>query len=159
MNIKEIARQNKRKISSGEKMKSVWKANSVLPQFPRLKGKINTDVLIIGGGLAGILTALFLKEKGVDYVLVEKNRICSGITGNTTAKITYQHGLIYSKLLERDGIVRAQGYLKANQRAAEKYAELCHSIDCDYTQKDNYVYSLKSKAKLLKEMEEEDNAD
>lgn len=76
-------------------MKSIWLNESKLPEFPELNKDIKTDVLIIGGGIAGILTAYFLHKNGVKYALVEKGRICSGTTGNTTAKITYQHGLIY----------------------------------------------------------------
>ena len=81
-------------------MKSVWRDNSRLPEFKNLEGDIFTDVLVIGGGMAGILTAYFLKQKGIKCVLVEKGRICGGVTGNTTAKITYQQGLIYDKILK-----------------------------------------------------------
>ena len=74
-------------------MKSIWQDTVQLLHFPQLKKDIHTDVLIIGGGIAGILSAYFLHQAGVKYVLVEKNTICSGTTQNTTAKITYQHGL------------------------------------------------------------------
>ena len=58
-----------------------------IPEFAPLEESIRTDVLIIGGGLAGILCARMLAEAGVDCVLVEADRLCGGITGNTTAKI------------------------------------------------------------------------
>ena len=70
---------------------SLWTDNSCLPEFPALRGSSRTDVLIVGGGIAGILCAYMLDEAGVDYLLVEENRICGGITENTTAKITAQH--------------------------------------------------------------------
>lgn len=117
-----------------------------------MKNDIKTDVLIIGGGIAGILTACFLQEKGVPYVLAEKDRICGGTTGNTTAKITFQHGLIYDKILHSEGLEKAKAYLQANRKAFEKYAELCKNIDCDYEIKDNYVYSLDGRKKLENEM-------
>lgn len=117
-----------------------------------MKNDIKTDVLIIGGGIAGILTAYFLQEKGVPYVLAEKDKICSGTTGNTTAKITFQHGLIYDKILRSEGLEKAKAYLRANRKAFEKYAELCKNIDCDYEIKDNYVYSLNDRKKLENEM-------
>ena len=81
-------------------MKSIWQDTVQLPHFPQLKKDIHTDVLIIGGGIAGILTAYYLHQAGVKYVLVEKNTICSGTTQNTTAKITYQHGFVYHKILK-----------------------------------------------------------
>lgn len=133
-------------------MKSLWNENISRPDFPTMKNDIKTDVLIIGGGIAGILTAYFLQEKGVPYVLAEKDRICCGTTGNTTAKITFQHGLIYDKILRNEGLEKAKAYLQANRKAFEKYAELCKNIDCDYEIKDNYVYSLDDRKKLANEM-------
>ena len=134
-------------------MRSLWKETAALPEFPELVGDVRTDVLIIGGGIAGILTAYLLHEKGVKYVLVEKGRICSGTTGNTTAKITFQHGLIYDKILKSDGTEAARKYLAANRAAFDKYAELCGKTDCDYEIKDNYVYSTDDRRKLEKEVE------
>lgn len=133
-------------------MKSVWSAESELPESHRLEGDIKTDILIVGGGLAGILTAYFLQNKGVNCVVAEKGRICSGTTQNTTAKITFQHGLIYQKILKGCGLEKAQAYLHANKAALEKYVSLCQNIDCDFEMKDNYVYSLNDKNKLEKEM-------
>lgn len=133
-------------------MKSVWQETVNIPEFPRLKGDINTDVLIIGGGMAGILTAYFLHQKGVKYVLVEKDRICSGTTQNTTAKITFQHGLVYQKILKTKGLEPAQKYLEINKRALKKYEELCKNAECDYERKDNFVYSADNRLKLENEM-------
>lgn len=133
-------------------MRSLWHDSVEMPCFPTLKSDIKTDVLIIGGGIAGLLTAHFLHENGVRYVLVEKDRICGGTTGNTTAKITFQHGLIYDKLLREFGAEKAGMYLAANRAAFEKYAELCREIDCDYERKDNFVYSVSDQKKLEDEM-------
>ena len=96
-------------------MESVWNVNTKLPEFPKPEKDIKTDVLIIGGGIAGILTAYFLHQKGVKYILVEKDRICSGTTRNTTAKITFQHGLNYQKFCRSSSVETAQKYLNANK--------------------------------------------
>lgn len=133
-------------------MKSVWQATAKLPEFPKLNGDVHTDVLIIGGGIAGILTAYFLQKSNVDYILVEKNKICCGTTHNTTAKITCQHSLIYSKIAKAYGCEFAEKYLSANQEAFDKYAELCRNIDCDYEVKDNFVYSTDNREKLEAEI-------
>lgn len=133
-------------------MESVWHANTNLPEFPKLDRDTKTDVLIIGGGIAGILTAYFLHQNGVKYILVEKDRICSGTTQNTTAKITFQHGLVYQKILKSNSTEAAQKYLNVNKIAFEKYAEMCHNIECDYEIKDNYVYSVSDRKKLESEM-------
>lgn len=131
-------------------MNSVWSDHINIPQFPQLKEDINTEVLIVGGGMCGILCAHFLKQKGIDYVLVEGERIGQGITKNTTAKITSQHGLIYDKLIKNAGIEKAKMYLQSNEDALAKFRELCKNITCDFEQKDAYTYSL-SDAKQLED--------
>lgn len=132
-------------------MDSIWSLSGQLPEFPELEGDKKTDVLIIGGGMTGILCANFLKERGVEYMLAEGRNICSGVTKNTTAKITAQHSLIYNKILKSRGIETAAMYLHANLAAVEKFGELCAEIDCDFERKTSYVYSTGSLRKLEKE--------
>lgn len=134
-------------------MNSIWSEKTVLPQFETLEDDVKTDILIIGGGIAGILCAYFLREKGVDYILAEGRTICSGITRNTTAKITSQHGLIYDKLLKSAGVEKAKMYLEANQESVKKYFELCKNADCDFEEKQAFVYSRDNRKKLEKEAE------
>ncbi|MCL2588881.1 MAG: FAD-dependent oxidoreductase, partial [Oscillospiraceae bacterium] len=67
---------------------SLWiKTTSHTPR-PPLEGDRTADVLVIGGGMAGVLTAHLLREAGLRPVLVEAKTIGGGVTGNTTAKIT-----------------------------------------------------------------------
>lgn len=133
-------------------MQSIWQAETSMPEFPPLRGDVKTEVLIIGGGITGILTAYFLQKQGTPYILVEKDRLCGGTTGKTTAKITYQHGLIYSRLFNSLGGEKARAYLEANKKAFEALSELCKKIPCDHEIKDNYVYSLNRRSVLEKEM-------
>lgn len=133
-------------------MRSIWEQTARLPQFDALTGGVQTDVLIIGGGMAGILCAYFLEQAGVDYLLLEADRICGGVTGNTTAKITSQHGLIYSRLAREFGLEAARLYLEANEAALARYRSLCREIDCDFQEQDAYVYSLGRRDKLENEV-------
>lgn len=133
-------------------MRSLWNETVTRHEFPTLESDVETDVLIIGGGIAGILTAYFLQQNDVPYVLVEKDRICGGTTGNTTAKITFQHGLCYHKMLQSSGLERADMYLQANRMAFGKYAALCREIDCGYEIKNNYVYATDDRQKLEDEI-------
>ncbi len=133
-------------------MNSVWVESAERLSFPKLDKNIKTDVLIIGGGMAGILCAYMLKNAGVDCVLVEAKGICDGITKNTTAKITLQHGLLYNKLINRFGKEKALLYYKAQKAACDKYAELCSDIECDFERKDAFVYSLYDKEKIKNEV-------
>lgn len=132
-------------------MNSVWKENINLKQFPKLNGAHKTDILIIGGGMAGILCALLLQNSGVDYMLVEGGRIAGGTTGNTTAKITVQHGLIYSRIAKEYGLEKAQMYYDIQRHALEKLCEISRNIDCSFEEKSHYVYSLHHRSKLEEE--------
>lgn len=131
---------------------SVWSDTCSLPSFPNLTEDKKTDVLIIGGGLCGLLCAYFLQKKGINYILLEGNRIASGITENTTAKITSQHGLIYADLLKKEGTEKAKMYLAANEEAIRKFEELCQNISCDFEKKSAYTYSLNNRAKIEEEV-------
>ncbi len=133
-------------------MDSIWPQTAQLPVFNSLRSDLKTDVLVIGGGMAGLLCAYKLTRAGVDCALVEADRIGGGITKNTTAKITSQHGLIYGKLIREFGADRARLYLEVNQRALEEYRALCRTMDCDFEEKDAFVYSLGSREKLDREL-------
>ena len=134
-------------------MDSIWTKTARLPEFEALKADLKTDVLIIGGGLAGLLCAHALTKAHVDCALVEADSICSGITKNTTAKITSQHGLIYDRLVRTLGAERARLYLEANQRALRRYRALCREIDCDFVEQSAFVYARKDRRKLDSELE------
>ena len=133
-------------------MESIWtKETEENKKYKELKGNIETDTLIIGGGLCGILCAYMLQREGVDYTLVEANRICEGVTSGTTGKITYQHGLIYDKIINTYGYDKAKMYLEANQMALEEYKKLCEKIPCDFEIKDSVVYSINNPKAIEKE--------
>jgi len=133
-------------------MDSLWTQTAQLPRFEPLRSDLTTDVLIIGGGMAGLLCAYRLARAGADYALVEADRIGGGVTKNTTAKITAQHGLIYDKLIREFGVEKARLYLEANQAALEEYRGLCRDIDCDFQERDAFVYSVGSRQKLDREL-------
>lgn len=149
MNIKYIFG----KTCCGDNMnESVWRDTVSLPKFPTLKGEKKTDVLIIGGGICGVLLTYFLEKKGIDCILAEKEFLCGGATGNTTGKITFQHSLIFDRLIKSCGKDIAEGYLDINIKAVEEYKRLCKNIDCDFEIRDNYVYSLRNREKIEKEI-------
>ena len=133
-------------------MKSLWQKGISLPNHPTLTGEISTDVLVIGGGLAGVLTAWELKQRGVDVVLVEKEQICSATTAHTTAKITAQHGLIYQRLIRALGVEGAGQYYQANTEAVEQLKALCLRFGVLMEEKANFVYST-NRRKLDRELD------
>ena len=112
-----------------------------------------TDVLIVGGGLCGILTAHRLREAGMHCIIVDGKRIGGGVTQNTTAKITAQHGLIYADLIQRFGLSKAKQYYDANTAAIQQYRVLAERFPCDFEEKTAHVYSTDNRQKLEREAE------
>ncbi len=135
-------------------MESIWSKTWSRKKSPALNGEIQADVAVIGGGMAGILTAWYLKQSGVQVVVLEADRIGGGQTKNTTAKITAQHGLFCSRLIETKGEEVARNYVQANQTAVEAYKRMIREedIDCDFRESDAYVYS-QDEDKIRKEVE------
>ena len=92
-------------------------------------------------------------------MVLEANRIGSGQTGNTTAKITSQHGMVYHKLMQTIGPEGAGQYAAANQAAIRRYQDLIQSrqIRCDWEERCAYVYGndqqmLREEAEAAREL-------
>lgn len=136
-------------------MNSYWVETTIKPKFPKLEKNINTDVCIIGAGITGIMTAYMLLNKGLKITLIDKGEICSGVTENTTAKITSQHGLIYNYLDVTFGTEFARLYLESNQKAIDIIENIIkkEKIDCDFQKIDNYIYTCKDE--YIKKIEDE----
>lgn len=101
------------------------------------------EVIVIGAGMAGLLTAWYLKEAGKQVLVLEAARVASGQTGRTTAKITSQHGLKYDTLIKKVGRKKAELYAKANQEAIDAYEKLIQKnrIDCEFIRCPAYLYT------------------
>lgn len=133
-------------------MQSIWMEDyKPIRRENALSGNLDTDTAIVGGGLAGILCARLLRERGIDSVVLEAKQIGTGTTGNTTAKVTAQHGLVYSKIEKRYGFSAAKEYLRANQDALEAYRRFARDIPCDFEEKTAFVYSKSNRGKLEEE--------
>ncbi|MBQ8907811.1 MAG: FAD-dependent oxidoreductase [Clostridia bacterium] len=132
-------------------MESIWEKTVKGRAFPALEGKATTDVLIIGGGLAGVLCAYMLQKAGVDCMLLEAKRIGSGVSRGTTAKITIAHGLLYDSLIRRFGEDKARLYLDAQSRAIQQYRRLAVKMDFDYEEQDAFVYTLADRERVERE--------
>lgn len=125
--------------------KSIWKEFSEKKNFEKLNDNLECDVLVIGGGIAGILTAYYLQKVGRNVVLVEAHTIGSGMTANTTAVITAQHDTMYKDMIANNGFDVAKDYLYANLQAVENFKQLVEDeqIDCDFEITPSYLYSHK----------------
>lgn len=75
---------------------SLWLGTTAETSYPSLSGPLSVDVAVLGGGITGLTAALLVKERGARVAVVDRHRIAMGTTGNTTAKITSLHWLIYA---------------------------------------------------------------
>lgn len=132
-------------------MKSIWSQSCNIRERECLPGNLEVEAVIIGAGMAGILTAFALQEAGCQVVVLDAGQIGSGQTRNTTAKITSQHGMIYQKLTQTLGMDAARQYAQANQSAVRAYEAIIKDkhIDCDFEERSAYVYG--NDARLLRE--------
>jgi len=133
---------------------SIWDEVEI-EKRPQLHEDKKTEVAVIGAGLSGLLIAYYLQKQGKQVIVLEANRIGSGMTKNTTAKITLQHNLLYCDLIKNFGEEKAKEYVTYNQRAVEEYKKLVKEleIDCDFEELDSYVYSIKDTGALHDEVE------
>jgi glycine/D-amino acid oxidase-like deaminating enzyme/nitrite reductase/ring-hydroxylating ferredoxin subunit len=127
------------------------------PELPPLEDRVRADVAILGGGMVGITAALLLKEAGKHVVLLEADRLARGVTGFTTAKVSSQHGMIYSQLRSKFGPAGARAYGEANEDALEWIAERVESdgIDCDFRRQPSYAYVTQGSDRSQVEQEAE----
>lgn len=101
------------------------------------------DVCIIGAGICGLSIGYYLAKNGIKVIIVDKDRIGQKASGNTTAKITLQHNLIYDYLINSFGEKFALGYFNSNKKAIFDIKKIidAENIDCDFEYQPNFVYA------------------
>ena len=122
---------------------SLWLASAQPTDYPTLSGAVEVDVAVLGGGIAGLTTALLLKREGVRVAVVEARRVGSGVTGCTTAKVTALQQTIYRQLRSRHGAEGAAVYADATTAGVELLARLTReeSIECDLERRPAFTYA------------------
>jgi glycine/D-amino acid oxidase-like deaminating enzyme/nitrite reductase/ring-hydroxylating ferredoxin subunit len=122
---------------------SIWiDAGPEQPELPQLQRSARADVVVIGGGIVGLTTALLLREAGREVVLIEAGRLARGVSGYTTAKVASQHGLKYAELTSKHGADAARVYGQANEAALGWIAARVErdGIDCNFRRQPSYAY-------------------
>jgi glycine/D-amino acid oxidase-like deaminating enzyme/nitrite reductase/ring-hydroxylating ferredoxin subunit len=140
-------------------LESYWIESAPATPYPALTADTEVDVAVIGGGIAGMCTAWEVAATGRSVALVEADRILTGVTGYTTAKLSSLHTLVYSKVTQALGEEAARHYAASQQAAVERAvtvsAEL--GIDCDLERVPGFTYA-ESEATLQQIRDEVDAA-
>ena len=133
-------------------MKSIW-AETKQQKFGKPPASdIERNIVVVGGGIAGVLTAYFLTERGEKVTLIEANRLFSGVTHNTTAHITAQQGYIYFDLAKNKSKEFLELYYQSQLRGIKEFENLIkkYKIDCDFERVDDYLFTITQPKKLKK---------
>src|SRR3954469_22249137 len=122
---------------------SLWVDSAPETDYPVLRAGLHVDVAVLGGGIAGLTTALLLKRDGAKVAVVEAGRVGAGVTAYTTAKVTSLHGIQYQSVESSFGEDGARAYAEANEAGLERVAQFIDElgIDCDWRRKPAYTYA------------------
>lgn len=138
---------------------SYWRTSIEPSTYPKLDTNLESEIVVIGAGIAGLVTAVQLVEQGYSVTVIEADRIASGTTGYTTAKVSSQHGLIYDELIRTFGEEKARLYHEANEEAIRFLRDQTTrlAIDCELEEQDAYLY-VASNGPKQKQLEKERQA-
>lgn len=135
------------------KNKSIWEMNS--KTLPALAKNIDVDILIIGGGMAGMSTAYHLIDSDKNVVLIDRDTIGNGVTKKTTGKLTFLQSGIYPNILSSRSWEDSKKYFKSQKEAIEiaKDIILSNNIECDLLELDSYLFAYTDDKEFKKEKE------
>lgn len=113
----------------------------------------NFDVLIIGGGITGITTALLLQKEGKSCLVAEAHNICFGTTGGTTSHLNTFFDNSYHNIVKDFGETDAQLVAAATRESLDLFKKHVteYNINCGYEEKDGFLFAQDEKQ--LEELE------
>ena len=125
------------------KNKSIWVDNIKDNKLDKLNNNIDCDVLIIGGGMAGLSAAYQLMNSDMNIVLIEKDKCGMGATSKNTGKLTWMQDLIYSRLRNNYNDSVAKLYFDSQVEAIEMVKKIINDneIKCHFEKTKAYVFS------------------
>ncbi len=127
---------------TNERTVSSWMATAEVPLREPLKESTNTDVCIVGAGIAGMTTAYLLASEGRDVVVLDDGPIGGGMTGRTTAHLVNALDDRYFELERLHGQEAARLAAQSHTTAIEIIQRIVakERIDCDFIRLDGYLF-------------------
>jgi glycine/D-amino acid oxidase-like deaminating enzyme len=121
---------------------SLW-SRELERRYPALSEDREVDVVVVGAGLAGLVTATLLQDAGCDVLVIERDVIGGIATRNTTAKVTALQGTTLSKIAATRDADAALAYASAQVDAVIGLRRLIESkgIDCALTTADAITFA------------------
>ena len=110
------------KLSSGYPLSLI--KNGLPFSYPKLDKNIKTDVLVLGGGISGALTAHYLIQEGIDCVVIDARTIGLGSTCASTSLLQYEIDTPLRQLMELVGEKNAVRSYKLGCSAIKKLEAL-----------------------------------
>lgn len=118
-----------------------WLINSGLPyKYPKLEASIKTDVVIIGGGISGSLTAYYLANAGVKSIVVDARTIGLGSTCASTALLQYELDIPLSELTNLIGWNVAERSYKLCSDVIDTLKDISKTLKFDHFQNQESLY-------------------
>lgn len=122
---------------------SIWAATASTPFHPPLAGETETDVCVIGAGIAGVTSAYLLAREGKRVVLIDAFDVGAGETGRTTAHF-FPPDEWYAALESDFGQAGARLVADGFRHATDLVERIVRDerIDCGFERLDGYLYSV-----------------
>jgi glycine/D-amino acid oxidase-like deaminating enzyme/nitrite reductase/ring-hydroxylating ferredoxin subunit len=137
---------------------SLWLADRPDVHYPPPAGERHFDVLVLGGGITGLTTALLLRQRGARVAVVEADRIGSGATGNNTAKVTALQGTLLSRIRSTRGAEVAADYARHSVRGVELVSEIAEELGIDCALRRRAAFTVAAEQGELRTVEQEADA-
>ena len=122
--------------------KSLWMDIEVAPEAKVLDGVHECDVAVIGSGIAGISTAYELSRHGKSVIVVDRGRICGGMTSRTSAHLAPLCDDLVSEMTKIKGKEATKVFCDSQATAVDRIEEIQkkEKIDCDFRRLDGYLF-------------------
>lgn len=115
--------------------------NPVPTQYPWLSFNEECEVLVIGGGVSGCMTAYSLSKSGVDTLLISKKPIGFSNCSIDSSTLNFQNELMLTSLVEDIGRDKALKYFAECSSAFEYIKELSQKLSFDFKERDSFLYT------------------